>query len=338
MMQNESLLLSDRKMGKFKVLVPLALLLVFLVFLSRAAAQSTEVVPTFSIENVVVDSNVTILAQNFPPYQDFVVLMGKNGTLGINGIPVATTNSGFSGAFSATYPIPEALKGERRIAIRLQSPQGYFSYNWFWNNLAEPAPAAIPLMAIESVVVNESVTVRTYNFPAGRTFLVRMGPNGTLGIDGTPVGTIDSALGGSFLATFPIPQNLKGLERIAIRAESNPYFAYNWFDNQPVEVIQTPTFRVCGVVRDTSVTIRTNSTFAPNRDFLVLMNFMGTLGTNGYVVGSFNSGPTGVVSGTYPIPFGLQGLDQIAIRTEQVGGSFFSYNYFNNQTATYCAP
>lgn len=337
-MEHENQPIRDRKMAKLRVLVPLAILLVFLVFLSRAAAQTTEVVPTFSIENVVVDQSVTIQAQNFPLLQDFVVLMGKNGTLGINGIPVATTNSGLTGIFSATYPIPDALKGERRIAIRLQSAQGYFSYNWFWNNLAEPAPTPIPLVAIESVVVNESVTVRTFNFPAGRTFLVRMGPNGTLGIDGTPVGTIDSGLGGSLVATFPIPQNLKGLERISIRAESAPFFAFNWFDNQPIEVIQTPTFRICGVVRDTSVTIRTDPTFQPNKDFIVMMNFMGTLGANGYVVGTLNTGPTGVVSATYAIPFGLQGLDQIAIRTEQVGGPFFSYNYFTNQTAVYCAP
>jgi hypothetical protein len=337
-MQNDSQSTSERKTGKIKLLILLALMLVFLVFLGSAAAQTTEVVPTFSIENVVVDSSVTILAQNFPPFQDFVVTMGKNGTLGINGIPVATTNSGLTGAFSATYPIPDALKGERQIAIRLQSPQGYFSYNWFWNNLAEPAPVPVPLMAIESVIINESVTVRTFNFPAGRTFLVRMGPNGTLGIDGTPVGTIDSGIGGSFQASFPIPESLKGLERIAIRAESGPFFAYNWFDNQPVEVIQTPTFRVCGVVRDTSVTIRTDPTFRPNRNFIVMMNFMGTLGTDGYVVGTLNTGPTGVVSGTYPIPVGLQGLDQITIRTEEVGGPFFSYNYFNNQTATFCTP
>jgi hypothetical protein len=330
--------LGDRKARMLRVVVPLTLLLIFLVLLGSAAAQDTAVIPTFTIENVVVDQSVTILAQNFPPFQDFVVTMGKNGTLGINGTPVAITNSGQTGAFSASYPIPEALKGERRIAIRLQSPQGYFSYNWFWNNLAEPAPTPIPVFAIESVVVNESVTIRTLNFPAGRSFLITMGHMGTHGINGTPVGILESGLGGGLIATFPIPPDLKGLERIAIRAESAPFYAFNWFDNQPQEVIQTPTFRVCAVNRDASVTIRTDETFPTDREFLVLMNFMGTLGTNGYIVGSMYSGPSGVASGTFAIPSALRGQDQIAIRLEQSSGPFFSYNYFHNQTVLYCSP
>ena len=322
---------------RLKVVVPLALLAIFLVLLGSAAAQDDAVVPTFTIENVIVDGSVSILAQNFPANQDFVVTMGPIGTLGINGTPVAITNSGLLGAFAATYPIPANLVGARQIAVRLQSPQGYFSYNWFWNNLTEPAPIPIPTISIESVVPDETVTIRTHNFPAGMTFLVTMGHMGTLGINGTPVGTLYSGVGGSMTATFPIPVLLKGLERIAIRTQSNPFFSYNWFDN-PVAPLPTPTFAICGVLRDDVVVIRTHPSFPPNRDFAVMMNFMGTLGIDGYVVGGFNSGPTGVVTATYTIPSGLRGLDQIQIRAEEVGGPFFSYNYFDNQTAVYCAP
>ena len=312
--------------------------LVFLALLGGAAAQDDVVIPTFTIENVVVDGSVTILAQNFPPNQEFVVTMGPGGTLGIGGTPVAITNSGLLGAFSATYPIPPALIGARQIAIRLESPQGYFSYNWFWNNLAEPAPTPIPTLSIESVVVDETVTIRTHNFPADRTFVLLMGHMGTLGIDGTPVGTFYSGLGGTMTATFPIPVNLKGLERIAIRAEATPFYAYNWFDN-PVAPLPTPTFSVCGVVRDEFVVIRTNGHFPANRDFAVMVNGMGTLGVNGTVVGGFNSGPAGsAILASFPIPSNVRGLDQIAIRAEEVGGPFFSYNYFDNQTAVYCMP
>ncbi len=319
------------------VALPVALLAIFLVILGSAGAQDTAVVPTFTIENVVVDGSVSILAQDFPANQDFVVTMGPIGTLGINGTPVAITNSGLLGAFAATYPIPPNLVGARQIAVRLQSPQGYFSYNWFWNNLAQPAPIPIPTFSIESVVPDQTVTIRTHNFPPGRTFLVTMGHMGTLGINGTPVGTLYSGLGGEMTATFPIPVLLKGLERIAIRTQANPFFSYNWFDN-PVAPLPTPTFVVCSVVRDGLVTIRTNSNFPPNRDFAVMMNFMGTLGIDGYVVGGFNTGPTGVVSAAYEIPSGLRGLDQIQIRAEEVGGPFFSFNYFDNQTAVYCTP
>ena len=49
--------------------------------------------------------------------------------------------------------------------------------------------------------------------------------------------------------TVPVPVPLKGLERIAIRTEAAPFYAYNWFDNQ-TEPLPTPTFSICGVVRD----------------------------------------------------------------------------------------
>lgn len=320
-----------------KVGLSVAILMVFLVLMNRAAAQDGETVPTFTIENVVVDGGVTILAQNFPANQEFVVTMGPIGTLGINGTPVAITHSGLLGAFSATYPIPPNLVGARQIAIRLQSPQGYFSYNWFWNNMSEPAPAPIPTISIDSVNINQTVTIRTHNFPADRTFLVTMGHMGTLGINGTPVGTLYSGAGGEMTATFPIPVLLKGLERIAIRTQSDPFYSYNWFNNQ-IEPLPTPTFAICGVLRDDVVVIRTDPTFPANRTFAVMMNYMGTLGVDGYVVGSFNSGPTGVVTATYQIPSGMRGLDQIHIRAEEVGGPFYSYNYFDNQTAVYCSP
>lgn len=323
--------------ARLKVILPLALVMIFLVILGSAAAQDDGVVPTFTIENVIVDGSVSILAQNFPANQDFVVTMGPIGTLGINGTPVAITNSGLFGAFSATYPIPPNLVGARQIAIRLQSPQGFFSYNWFWNNLTEPAPTPIPTISIDSVAVNEWVTIRTHNFPPDTTFLVTMGHMGTLGINGTPVGTLYSGTGGEMTATFPIPVLLKGLERIAIRTQANPFFSYNWFDN-PVAPLPTPTFAICGVLQDDVVVIRTDPSFPPNRDFTVMMNFMGTLGIDGYVVGGFNSGPTGVIVATYQIPSGLRGLDQIQIRAEEVGGPFFSFNYFDNVTAVYCTP
>ena len=324
---------------RLKVVLPLALLALGLALLGSVSAQDDVVIPTFTIENVIVDGSVTILAQNFPPLQDFVVTMGPGGTLGIGGTPVAITNSGLLGAFSATYPIPADLIGARQIAIRLESPQGYFSYNWFWNNLAEPAPTPIPTISIDAVGVNEWVTVTTHGFPANRTFVVLMGHMGTLGIGGIPVGAFDSGLGGTMTLTFPIPQPLKGLERIAIRTEATPFYAYNWFDNQPLTAIATPTFGICGVVRDEAVAIRTDGNFPANRDFAVMVNGMGTLGTNGVVIGGFNSGPAGSqVVGIFPIPAEMRGLDQIAIRAEEIGGPFFSYNYFDNQTAIYCTP
>ncbi len=59
--------------------------------------------------------------------------MEKFGTCGINGSHVATIQSGSGGTFSATYAIPESLKGQTQIAIRLESTTGFYAYNWFYN-------------------------------------------------------------------------------------------------------------------------------------------------------------------------------------------------------------
>lgn len=59
--------------------------------------------------------------------------MGKFGTRGVNGVLVTTIDLGKGGTFTATFDIPDALKGTSPIAIRLESASGYFSYNWFYN-------------------------------------------------------------------------------------------------------------------------------------------------------------------------------------------------------------
>ena len=94
------------------------------------------------------------------------------------------------------------------------------------------AQSAVPTIDILSVVQDESVTIKTANFPANTTFTATMGPMGTRGVDGTVVGTVDSGSGGSFDATFQIPDGLKGSYQISIRLQSSgpfPYFSYNWF-------------------------------------------------------------------------------------------------------------
>jgi LysM repeat protein len=207
--------------------------------------------PTISIQSVVKDSSVTIKTANYPANRTFEVLMGAMGTRGINGVKVGTLESGTGGVKEATFNIPTSLQGSARIAIRLQSTTGgYFSYNWFHNSstaAATPAPttpapspapttpaAKVPTIAIQSVVKDTSVTIKTANYPANRTFEVLMGPMGTRGVNGVKVGTLESGAGGAIEATFNIPASLQGSARIAIRLESTTggYFSYNWFYNR----------------------------------------------------------------------------------------------------------
>jgi hypothetical protein len=233
-----------------KLTTSFAILIVLLVLIfptTAFAAPESSKIPTFTITGVVRDTSVTIYTNNFPANDTFVVLMNKIGTRGVNGIRVTSINSGKGGAFSATFTIPNALKGLKQIAIRLESTtgSGYYSYNWFYNSTSGKSNGTpggskgtgykgIPTFTINAVVRNTSVTIYTNNFPAKQTFKVLMNTMGTRGINGIQVDTIQSGNGGSFYATFAIPAALKGQKQIAIRLQSTTgsgYYAYNWFYN-----------------------------------------------------------------------------------------------------------
>ena len=195
-------------------------------------------IPTFSIKSVVKGEDVTITTYNFPKNMEFTVLMGKMWTRGINGIEVATLNSGEGGSFEATFDIPAELANEERIAIRLEGTGGYYAYNWFWNNTASTPPAepvdgysGYPYFFITAVEKDTTVSIKAYNLPKDTDFTVLMGKMWTMGINGIEVNTLNSGEGGTLEATFAIPAELAGEQRIAIRLQGEVYYAYNWFWN-----------------------------------------------------------------------------------------------------------
>ena len=195
-------------------------------------------IPTFSIKSVVKGEDVTITTYNFPKNVEFTVLMGNMWTRGINGIEVATLNSGEGGSFEATFDIPAELANEERIAIRLEGTGGYYAYNWFWNNTASTPPAepvdgysGYPYFFITAVEKDTTVSIKAYNLPKATDFTVLMGKMWTMGINGIEVTTLNSGEGGTLEATFAIPAELAGEQRIAIRLQGEVYYAYNWFWN-----------------------------------------------------------------------------------------------------------
>jgi len=209
-------------------------------------------IPTFIVSAVDVDKTVTIKTDNFPPNQTFTVRMGAMGTKGVNGIVVGTLQSGVGGALTATYNIPAQLQKSYQIAIRTETAHTYpfFAYNWFYNNTAgtggqppspppPPAYTGVPSFTVCGVVQNQTVTIKTTNFPPNQTFTITMGAFGTTGVGGYTVGTLNSGAGGALTATFNIPQQLAGSYRIALRAQTAgayPFFAYNWFYNNTATV------------------------------------------------------------------------------------------------------
>ena len=117
---------------KFAILATIVTLVSsFAVLTMHVQAQTA--VPHIDISSVIQNQTVTICTSNFPAEQSFAVTMGDYGSRGITGYFVTTLDSGEGGIQRYTFDIPSALHENDRIAIRLQSRQGFYSFNWFYN-------------------------------------------------------------------------------------------------------------------------------------------------------------------------------------------------------------
>ena len=299
--------------------------------------------------------SVTIKATDLPANEDFTVLMGLYGTQGIGGIDVGTVDSGTSGDLTETFDIPASLADEEKLAIRFESEDSSLVlYTWFVNvagvsgGMSNPVItySGIPTISILDVTEDEDVTIQTYNYPANKDFTVLMGKFGTRGVGGITVTTINSGEGGTFEATFDIPEALNGENLIAIRLQTadNYYYSYDWFYNSPGAAPSSstttptttlpgytgiPTFSISSVVEDSKVTILTNN-FPPGFEWTVRMGKMWTRGVDGIEVATITSTEGGAFSKTFNIPAALQGESMISIRLESTVGGFYAYNWFYN--------
>lgn len=229
-----------------------ALLITLLLVLVICAPVQAATYPTFGIMSVVVDESVTISTNLFPANELYYVYMGYNGTLGINGILVTKIWTGAGGSFKAKFYIPDELKGENIIAIRLESPTTpYYSYNFFYNTTSYTSnyttstsssssstttthtPNDFPTFNIIGVVKGVSVTVETKYFPADDMFGVYMKDGASAVKTWYYVAGLNSADGASFQATFAIPTELQWKEKIAIKFYNldEDYITYNLFEN-----------------------------------------------------------------------------------------------------------
>lgn len=102
----------------------------------------------------------------------------------------------------------------------------------------------------------------------------------------------------------------------AVPAVNSPYYGI-------------PTFMISSVVKDQSVTISAVN-FPPNQTFVVRMGAFGTMAIGGTQIDTYESGPGGSFTATYPIPAALAGSWQIAIRLESSAGYYYAYNWFYN--------
>lgn len=209
--------------------------------------------------------------------------------------------------------------------------------------------AAYPSFTISEVEKDVSVTILTSDMIADLEWKVLMGEYNTNAKDGIEVATFNSGAGGSLVATFDIPEALKGRAMISIRIESltGGYYYYNWFWNDkengtwpaeppapvilPAPVVNYPYFNITAVEKDETVSI-SGDNFPANTEFTVLMGKMWTMGINGMEAGTFNSDEGGKISATFTIPPELAGMIRISIRLQATSGGWYAYNWFWNNT------
>lgn len=220
-----------------------------------------------------------------------------------------------------------------------------------------PVQAAVPDTSIAAVVMNESVTIQTTDFPANHTFNVLMGYNGTQGINGYLVSKVTTGDGGSFLAKFYIPSQLSGEDVIAIRFESvteAKYFTYNWFYNDTATSPSVPiypdnpddsdssgprynllpqgfpTFDIVSSVKGSSVTVETRY-FPANERFAVFMQDGDSQAIKLYEVAGIETGEGHALTMTFSIPAELRWEEKIKIIFYNINDGFRTYNLFYNR-------
>lgn len=227
---------------------------------SSGSASSTSTSPVatstsssglrLSVTSVVEDSSVTIEGAHFPAEASFSVwMMWKNNQNVTHSVQVGTVRSGRDGAIKATVKFPAEVRDRVMLAVMVRSTSGSVTSaaTWFLNANSQKgtgsgAPPSsqdqLPYIRVVAVVEGDEVTIKGYNFPAGKRFDVLMDKNGTTAEDGIEVDSIRIGSSGDFTATFDIPNKLEGRDQIAIRVEASDgsgYYAYTWFENETTD-------------------------------------------------------------------------------------------------------
>ena len=225
--------------------------------------------PTFSIVSVKADDTVTVRTNDFPKNILFTVRMDVLGNRAENGVIAGSTNSGIGGNFDVTYKIPASLKGQKWIAIRFESEEGYYSYNWFFNNTSVTTPKPIPVtgtkpfLTFTGVKANETVMVEGRNLPANTILTVRVGPYYTFFSDYVTTPSVKTDANGSVSFSIKLPSVVKNVERITVRLDGGGHYAYNAFINvdggTTIPVTSTGSCQVVSVAP--SASLSTNAEF-----------------------------------------------------------------------------
>ncbi len=188
------------------------------------------------------------------------------------------------------------------------------------------APAGIPNSAVTlyfnviAVKADESVTIRTKDFPMGTNFVARMDTIGNKATNGAIVGKFNSGGGGKIEMTFPIPENLRGRILLWLRLDSvDGYQASNWFFNETTVQAPNPNAKpemtFSDVKKGTSVTVEAKN-LPPNTDFSVRVGPYYTFLKDYVFSDMVTTGSDGTVKFTLEIPKPAQNADYIMVRMD----------------------
>ena len=318
---------------------------------AAAASNSTRSV---SIVSVLAGKSVTIDAKGFPANTDVTVRMGQYGTKAASGTIAGTAVTASNGTLKGTYTIPDALKSQAKIALRVETTAkpSQFAYNWFANVTTSPtstssAPTSTTStgnIVITDVNEDKDVTFKAAGAPAGAKLAVWFDWETSSGaLKGQQSGTVKVGSDGTILATVKIPPAAKDRPSLRLRLQGlsgSSYLIYKWFTNADIATSGgsssgstggLPYIVVTAVSKDNTVTIKAYK--FPQGEYVVRMDSGGSSAKNGIKVDTIEIKENKTYSATFDIPDDLAGEDTITIRIQSVDDAkTFAYTTFDNVT------
>ena len=241
---------------------------------AQAAAPSGAVTLQFDIVEVRRDQTVAIRTVDFPMRTRFIVSMEVAGKGTGPTVPapavIGVLETGPGGAVEAAFSIPETLRGQLILGLRLQSPDGYQAYRWFINEDMLPKPGdekgGPPGLAFSEVKQGVSATVEARNLPANASFWVRLGPAENFYKNYAVGDRVTSGADGSARFTLSLPQSLRAAPYITVRLDYGTLAVTGTYQNanggQAVDPQSLVRFEWCRVVRTAPV-----PTLSPGEEF-----------------------------------------------------------------------
>lgn len=292
-------------MKKYFVLTILVSLMtvLFAGVFSAGAYQTNS--PSFSVSDVVVDKNVSILARDFPADTKILVQMRKFDTQDPY-INVAKFNTQAGGSFTVTFPIPEELHGVKKVELVLTDQKELVISSFF------------------EVAVVEEVA------PTPQVILINPTSQATVE---PPAAPVDEKQDNSVVLANPTLQPPAVQKRAICDRCLVPMFRIVSVQRGKSVEIETLNFPLY-----TDFVVRMGyftdpKTCTPVGCFVPAEMKPGNIFV-GYEVGTYSSGENASEKVCFNIPAAIQYLSPIYIRFDEVCGGcgYYSFNFFWNNT------